>query len=139
VSFSSRVTPVPAGDRRPRVVQSAVDVTVAHATAVVRVCGRRSPTGPHGHGQNGDFLGRPRLERRLAVGVAESVVGVAAVATEVDPAASRATRRHVDAASPAPPRRIGSRRLHGGCGPIAESSEKTEIRTFCNDIVAIAC
>jgi len=61
---------------------SAVEVTVAPATVVVRVGGRRSPAGSHGHGQDGDLFGRPGLERRLT-----AAFEVVVVVVEVDPAA----------------------------------------------------
>jgi len=88
-----------------------VEVTVAPATVVVRVGGRRSPAGSHGHGQDGDLLGRPGLERRLTAALEVVVVDV-----EIDPAAPRTARRHVHAAGSATSRRIGSRCLDGGCG-----------------------
>lgn len=123
---SIRVAPVP-GHGRPRVVQSAVQVTVTPAP-VVLVCGcvggRRPPTGPHGHGQHGDLFGRPRLERRLAAppaGIPKVVIFVA----EVHPATPRAARRRVDAAGPATPWRVGGRRLDG-CGSVESSGKQNK-------------
>lgn len=75
-----------------------VVVTVAAAPRVCHVGRRRPPTRSHGHRQDGDFLGRPRLQRRIVLPV---------VVVEVDPVAARTAHRYVHAASPAASRRIG--------------------------------